>query len=359
MRDSSFTLNVPTFLMRRSAAARAAGFTDPTTPAEAEALHATLDVVRQVVGVALLELQDIERQLPPEMRTTEAWFALLSRYPAGESLPALDRLGRAIGAEGSARLARFGLFKAALVACDHLSALKLAPTVKMLFCETLVGLTRPKPQWAPFFEIGHIRFEEIARVVTLRRFPAGQHHWNISRFPVSWLPRLRPRDLPRFLREILALRGRPPMAVTHLNYMRPNALVILNGEARKSYHRIARSIELHPEVRGILTYSWFYCSSVKEVTPHLAWLREFFVENGAAAFEMEPAPESSGFTIGSRRRQQLHASGQFRPRMTMVIWRRRELLAWAEANQHLAAEDTRVQIPGIESHARANGGADR
>lgn len=359
MSNGSFTLQIPPFLLHQVAVVRDTAATAVASPAEAEALRVALATAHDVARTALAELRDVEMRLPEVMRGAEPWYALLSRYPSTESLAALDKLRRDADPKQSARLVRYGLLQAATVAAGAIAGLTLAPAVRLLFCEFVLNLARPKPQWAAFFEVGHIRFEEIVRVVTLRRFPAGQHDWNISRIPFSWLPRLRPRDLPRFLGELAALRGRPPMAVTHLNYMRPNPWVVLNTESQKSYHRIARSIELHPHVKGILTYSWFYCPSVKEVTPHLAWLRDFFCDNGARLFEMQPAPESSGFTVGSRRRQQLYASGRFRPRITMVVWRRREFLAWAKANQDLATQDIRLQLSGTAEPSRAKDGTDQ
>ena len=44
-----------------------------------------------------------------------------------------------------------------------------------------------------------------------------------------------------------------------------------------------------------------------------------------------PALVDAGFLVGSEKRRRLYADGKFRPRETLVLWRRRDMLTWASS----------------------------
>jgi hypothetical protein len=110
--------------------------------------------------------------------------------------------------------------------------------------------------------------------------------------------------------------------------------------------RIAECLPLQPELRGLIACSWFYSTALREVSPHLCWLRDFFAENGATIVEMEKAPADYGFMIGSARRRALDEKGRLRPRLTLILWSRADRAAWPARYRQKAHQCTSAPDPG-------------
>ena len=283
-------------------------------------------------------------------RPPAEWFALLSDFPmlaAGDIAPIAPRQAAAVAELRLARAAvegvwppggleRFVLLQAMLVAAPRIGSLALGPSARRMLAETFARFARPQPHFSSFFDLDGWRFQEMAQLVTLRAFPAGQHDWWVDGVPRTVALRTHPLALPRLLSTLAAMGGRLPLARFRLNFWRPNPLVLLKSEAERSYWRIAQAMELRPELRGLMAYSWFYAPEVGRVTPHLAWMRDLFAEQGAYLGEMEHAPAESGYLTGSAKRRKLHEDGRFHPRVTLVLWPRRSLLAWAAGRPDLA-----------------------
>ena len=179
-------------------------------------------------------------------------------------------------------------------------------------------------------------FIAMAKLVTLRRFPAGQLHFEPSGIPLSWLVHLGPRRLTKLLLFLgRYVRGRRPFFFHHIAWRRKNRLLLLESEQNRSYFRIAQSLALHPEVKGLLTASWLHSPDTYRVSPHLAWLNRPFLEHGGLVVIIGSASESSGvFTAGSERRR-LYDEGLFRPTEAMAIWPRAAMLDWASKHPEL------------------------
>jgi hypothetical protein len=221
------------------------------------------------------------------------------------------------------------LLTASLHAIPRVPALPVSETVKNLFADEFNFFASPPPVWEPHFGIGDLRYREMARVATLRRFPAGQFHWEVSSFPRSWL--LKARRPVALLRHIQSrMGGFGPVLELHVNERRRNRIVLLEREANLSYARAARALREQPGMRGFMMASWFFCKTTAQVSPRLAWLRTIPEAAGAGAFDLGPAPESSGFLVGSEERRKLYEEGSYRPRMTCVLWPREQVIAWAE-----------------------------
>src|SRR5436190_19512959 len=78
----------------------------------------------------------------------------------------------------------------------------------------------------------------MAKVVTLRRFPAGQLHFERSSIPLSWLANLSPLSLTTVLLFLARYaRGRSPFFFHHLAWRRKNRLLLLESEQNRSYFR--------------------------------------------------------------------------------------------------------------------------
>jgi hypothetical protein len=241
--------------------------------------------------------------------------------------PEVSRVCAAVTAEpGLAEQAL--LLLASQYAIPRVPALPVTSLIKRLFAEEFQFFANPSPVWAPQMRSDNVRYLEMARVATLRRFPAGQFQWETGAFPRSWLKQA---EQPwKVLAYVLGkMRGFGPLLELHVNERRKNRLILLEKEANISYYRVARCLDQQPAVKGIVLTSWLFCESTARITPRLAWLRETPLSAGAMIAELGPAPEDSGFLKGSDERRSLYEQGVYRPKDTCVLWPRKLLLEWA------------------------------
>lgn len=178
----------------------------------------------------------------------------------------------------------------------------------------------------------------LAGCAALTRFPAGQLDWEISGLPRSYLLRMPFQDLPRVCRTIVRdLRGLRPCFTAHMG-VRRYSLLFVEAESHRSYHRMARSMTLQPDVKGLLMAAWLHSPETIRVSAHLAWTNRTPLAHGATLTDLGPASPSDGFLTGSPERQRLFEAGRYRPTIGMIIWPRPALLAWAAAHPEFGAE---------------------
>lgn len=235
------------------------------------------------------------------------------------------------------RLERFLLLNSAKRVAGLVSSLPVAESVKELYREEFSFFADSDVRYLKMFQVEGYRFAEMCKVVSLRRFPAGQLHWENSgvlRSSLLHVPRL---HAPRFLSFVVRkLRGTRPCFKGHLNGRRKNCLMLLESEQNAAYYRIAKSMELQPEILGYVATSWFHSPVTFRVTPHLQWLNSIFLENGGFIVDMGVESPDCGVLVGSRERRQRWESGEFKPRNAMVIWPRREMIGWATRHPEFA-----------------------
>lgn len=96
------------------------------------------------------------------------------------------------------------------------------------------------------------------------------------------------------------------------------------------YARIAEMLKLNPRMRGVAGVSWFYDPALRAISPHLAYLRETPVRNGAFLVRIGTLPHDiENATVRSPLRKRLYEEGRYQPTCFVLAWPRRELLAWA------------------------------
>jgi len=282
-------------------------------------------------------------------RTPWEWYRLLQdfpvmpvgRYPPTDSVhiasvAELRRAKRALaGGWPPGAFERYVLLQAMLVSAPQVPELRLDASVKRMILDLFARFARPSAREAAYFDLDGPRFPEMAEVATLERFPAGQYEWRNECLPRAWVLTTQPLAVPALIRTMWKL-GTNPYARFHVNYWRANPLMVFGAEAERSFWRISRSLALQPENKGLLGVSWFYSTALYKTTPHMRWTRDFFLARGALLAEMEHASDDAGFLTGSAKRRQLFEEGKFRPRLTLVVWPRDDMLAWAESRPDLA-----------------------
>jgi hypothetical protein len=260
----------------------------------------------------------------------DCYLALARAGVSLESAVGLEQIAHRLLAPPHA-FERWMLLRAAQAAFPRLATWRVTDDLKACWADEALFFAQPPKLWLPVFIATHVRFREMARVATLQRYPAGQFHWEVSGLPRSWMYQAPVRDWWRVSKSIMIeMRGTRPVAEVHVNDRRKNRLTLSESEALRSYYRLARSLELQPELHGLITCSWLYCPATAILVPRIAWLREFFLSQSAVLFPIGPAPADSGFMVGSEERRRLYEEGSYRPTMTCVIWPRRQILAWAK-----------------------------
>ncbi len=236
----------------------------------------------------------------------------------------------------AADVGRCMLVQSALATIPLLSSQRLTERVQRLLLEDFLKYTQPPARWLDMFDPATVRFSEMMKLVLFRRFPAGQLHWEPMNFPRRYLIDAGLQGGLRLARCLLQLGGRGPMWELHLNDRRPNAFLLTEKAACKSYHRMAGCLELQPEVRAITVGSWMYSRELAQVSPHLAWLRRHFESCGATVADLGLAPPDSGFLTGDPTRKALYESGVFHPRIGVAIWPRSAAIEWAAHHPEFA-----------------------
>jgi len=134
--------------------------------------------------------------------------------------------------------------------------------------------------------------------------PAGQHDWEVTGLARSWLAKVPLTQLPRLLVDIAYELGGgfAPLGAPSISMPGgPPRCLILKAEAERSYLRIAECLPLQPELRGLMAYSWFYSTAVREVSPQSLLGCAIFFRPGTAppSSRWRRRRPITGFMIGS------------------------------------------------------------
>jgi len=230
---------------------------------------------------------------------------------------------------------RLLLMRQQLKALPQIAPLPVSEDVKRLFCEEFQYVATP-PRGA-VFDAARGSFVALCEVATLRRFPAGQLHWNLSGLPRSWLLKVRGRARLTLLAWVAGrLRGFRPVFFPHLNAHRKSRWILTEQESNRSYYRMAQSMIHQPGVKGLVASSWLHSPDTFAVSPHLAWMNRTFLENGGLVVIMGPADPDCGVLSRSPERKKLYDEGTFKPTTGLVIWPRAAMLDWAARHPELA-----------------------
>ena len=124
------------------------------------------------------------------------------------------------------------------------------------------------------------------------------------------------------------LRGFKPLYETHWD--RRLVRRFTAAEYDLCYVRIAKLLELNPEVKGMFGTSWWYDPHLAGVSPELVFLTKTPVENGARVFRVGPDPDATKDALQfSTKRKALYEAGSFAPTRYMLVWSREDMLDWA------------------------------
>ena len=173
------------------------------------------------------------------------------------------------------------------------------------------------------------RFVQFAKIVSLRRWPAGLFDWEVSGLPRSWLPKIRPAPALARTAAIVARRGFGPLFFAHLTICR-RVHALMPKDALQSYALMAGAMALQPEIKGLITASWFHSPDTFRVSPHLSWLNDVFLQNGGIVATIGDAELDCGVFARSPERRRAYQEGRFKPTIGLIVWPREEMIRWAD-----------------------------
>lgn len=288
---------------------------------------ALLAETRRACAAGLRELQAVSDALPAGAdETLSPVFAA-----SGEKSDAVRLLREADERSGAGEFsaARWILLRNASRSLGRLPEQPVLDVVKEKLCREFQFFAQPLAAWIRQFDPPGYCYEIFTKMARLERFPAGLLDFEESGFPSSWLARVPRRDLLPLVRFLaFEMKGRGPYLFPH--FAAPRGRILMRErEWNQSILWIVRSMAMQPKIKGILSSAWFYCTETHRVTPHLRFAIEIFQQHGAFVTNIGLADRRAGFLEGSTERQHLYESGAYRPMETIVLWPRKNALAWA------------------------------
>jgi len=251
---------------------------------------------------------------------------------AGELSPIIALLAKhpALAGNDEIPLERFLLAETARAALDRIASLPVVDSVRQLLLDEICLYASPDVRRRPMLHSDTESFRAACEVVRLRRFPAGQYHWDVSGFSRRHLRHVSIHDLPGFLLFLTRrMKGRGPAFFPHVNGFRRNPYVWLETESNRSLHRMAACLDLQPAIVGLVTRAWLHDPRLGETSPHLAWVNTVFLENGGLVVANGPAGTDAGFLANNAARQKSFEDGSYQPQYGIVLWPRTAMLEWA------------------------------
>lgn len=89
---------------------------------------------------------------------------------------------------------------------------------------------------------------------------------------------------------------------------------------------VATIMEWQPDYKALIGNAWYYDPVVAQISPHLAYVRNYLEDNGASFFRS--TPDLDGNALLSSKRRQMQERGEYEPRKYLMVWPRRSLLSW-------------------------------
>ncbi len=121
------------------------------------------------------------------------------------------------------------------------------------------------------------------------------------------------------------------------NHTHPKMLLEFNAEGfAKSYHRIADTLALNPEIKGLMGGAWFLDPVVPTMNPHLSYIRDVLLEGGAEFFYggTDQGVINSA-TATSKTRRRMYEEGKYMPAAYFFVWPRENLIQWSKDHPEL------------------------
>lgn len=218
---------------------------------------------------------------------------------------------------------------------DQIDTLRVVESVRTALRRELLALIKHRATFP--IGIGNYNFVIACKMATFRRFPCGPMDWELSGIPLSWAPQMTTRGLAGFMRYVaLEMRGRRPLFFMHVAPAPRSRALVIEKEMCRSWHRMAASLDLQPEVKGIAANAWFLDPAALRAQSHLECLNAPFTKWGGFVSTAGFATAESGVLERNRDRARRFLSGDLRYRMGVGLWSRKAATEWSRQHPEFA-----------------------
>ena len=260
-----------------------------------------------------------------------AWTLLLGVRDDEASIAPVTALKKEVGLEGD-EVERLLLWHAERQALPRVPSLPVDKSVRGRMDQELRQLHTMDVSMAA----GSYHFNRAAKIATLRRFPCGPMEWELSGVPRSFfLQAAFPANLRLLAFMIFHVGGRAPCFFMHVAPAPRNRALSVPKEVLRAYYRMARSMQLQPDVRALVGHAWFHDPAAVRDYPHLEVLNRPYVNHGGLITLLEPAPPSSGVLEGNAQRRTDYLAGRVHYKYGFAIWPRDAAIRWLDAHPEL------------------------
>ena len=179
-------------------------------------------------------------------------------------------------------------------------------------------------------------FQKEFGIVSFRLYAAGAQLVDPRcGIPRSYMLKGGLSDAPRRLMIMLGLGGFRPFFQVHAHEFMVN---LMNEQAREDTYRGCISLfDLFPNVRGIIAGSWFYDPAVTVISPRVAYFSSTPLKHGGHVMFVEEGGNALADALAtSPTRRKLHAEGKYMPKTYMLVWGKKQMIAWAARQPQVA-----------------------
>jgi hypothetical protein len=257
-----------------------------------------------------------------------------------ETLLAWKDNARRDGCAGEGECFEAALLRAAgAITAARIETLPVHDSVKTLLRQEFEFYSNPPARFAATLAIGRYEFVAASKIVTLRRFPAGPLDWEVSGLPRSTLFEMHPAPMCKTLWFVLTkMHGFAPAFFVHVARRPKNRSLVIEKEVLGAYYRMARSLELQPSMKGIVTMSWFHDPEAVRDNPHLEPINRPYRHFGGVIVVAGSAPATAGFMEHNIQRQKRYQQNQLHYRIGVALWPRKAAIAWAKSHSEFGEE---------------------
>ena len=183
------------------------------------------------------------------------------------------------------------------------------------------------------FDWANDLFAKDMGICRLHLIPAGTRLLEITGFSRRPFINDWRRLLPNFYFLLFKIKASWPLYEMHVHMSSLNDFHPLGW--KQCLVRIGQLLKLNPHIHGLHGTSWFYDPALKDVSPHLTYLRDIPCHNGAQTFFVKDDDAKSEAFTKSKSRKMLFLDKRYIPKLFLLVWPRNKLIIFSDQNQHL------------------------
>jgi hypothetical protein len=210
----------------------------------------------------------------------------------------------------------------------HTITASVQPFVLEDFDRILKGLEKPRPNY--YLRDNHLFRRDLA-IARVKAFPNGFELYDIGvRIERGEALRGGAGKLWRYIKAFQLQLLKPSLGSFYEpHWDRRYIMHFSQLEYERCTVRVADMMIANPEVQAVVAPSWWYDPQLAWVSPEMAFLRAIPASNGARFMRLPGHNVMADALANSAHRKALHTTGKFNPQSFMMVWPRRELIAWA------------------------------